>query len=1039
MKQIFFLVCFMACATAFSQGILKGTITDENGETAIGATVMIKATTIGVTTDIDGNYSLTINDDAPKTLVVSYISFKTIETPIRISNNETVVKNFVLTPDSKVLGEVEVVGKASKAKEYYMEKIKMNSAATLDYISSETMKKTGDGNVAAATARVSGVATNSGGLITVRGIGDRYVKTTMNGARIPTLDPLTNNIKLDLFPASLVDNIIITKTASADLPGDWAGAYISVETKDYPDQFQLNVETTVGYNAQSTFKNVLTSQRSSTDWLGYDNGFREYNHKNYPGDEGATSNIDDFMTKYQQFIAIGLGDYLKSLGITSFEIWQSNQDLFFKLGLIKLGLLPPALINDKEAYHSATLAYAAKGYYQKAFQIHYAKTAESGKTFSNNWNLFMRKAPLNFSQSFSIGNQTKFLGRYLGVIAGFRYNSAMVYDANSIMNRVDGIINNKVALQGETNEQKISKETNGWSALINLAYKLNTNNSVSLLFMPNLTGVNNVRDYQLYNYLNTANPFPVINYGKDQFYESRKQLVYQLNSDHYLPQSKIKIAYNASYTNASSKVPDFKYMRYRDNAFGVGPQIGADNGPVQRLYRYLKENILETRLMAELPIGHAKKSVDLENKIRVGAAYQYNYRKSDAYSYSFFTNYSNSSAPFDHNNITDYFSLDQFEMYDYIDANGNPNTTIGKYYAKDDNPSNHSFGKSNVKAVFAMLDYSIIPSLRVSGGLRVEQFNAHTDFDKFDSMNYENNDLRRKVYSFIINSSKINQTNFLPSVNLIYKLKKDENAPVNIRFNYSQTLARPSLRELSDGIAFDYEFNMNIKGNSELKTVKINNYDARLEWYFKSADNLSFSIFYKDFINHIQMNMGNPSTWVNSIGKSYVQGIEIEGKKNITKNLEFRANLTLVKSSSYTCSYSLKQDPNNSTILILTPTDTLQLPMFGQAPYIINSMLSYTFDSLGLGITASYNVQGPRLVMVANVEGNPDVYEMPRHLMDLKISKTLGKHFGISFKVKDVLNTRITRTYKLNNKWMDYDFDSYRFGSIYELGISYKI
>ncbi|HOO09492.1 MAG TPA: TonB-dependent receptor plug domain-containing protein, partial [Cyclobacteriaceae bacterium] len=78
---------------------------------------------------------------------------------------------------------------------------------------SELIKKTGDANVTAAIARVSGVSTN-GSFITVRGIGDRYIKTMINGMRIPTLDPFTNNIKLDIFPSSLVDNIIITKTAS---------------------------------------------------------------------------------------------------------------------------------------------------------------------------------------------------------------------------------------------------------------------------------------------------------------------------------------------------------------------------------------------------------------------------------------------------------------------------------------------------------------------------------------------------------------------------------------------------------------------------------------------------------------------------------------------------------------------------------------------------------------------------------------------------------------------------------------------------------
>ena len=175
----------------------------------------------------------------------------------KLINNQVITKNYNLIEYNSIknLAEVKIVAKQKKSNDYFMDKLKVNSATTIDFISSETMKKTGDQNVTAAITRVSGVSTN-GGLITVRGIGDRYVKTTLNGSRIPTLDPLTNNIKLDIFPTSLIDNIVITKTASPELPGDWAGAYISVETKDYPGKFTLTAETQVGYNSQNTFKKI---------------------------------------------------------------------------------------------------------------------------------------------------------------------------------------------------------------------------------------------------------------------------------------------------------------------------------------------------------------------------------------------------------------------------------------------------------------------------------------------------------------------------------------------------------------------------------------------------------------------------------------------------------------------------------------------------------------------------------------------------------------------------------------------------------------
>jgi hypothetical protein len=111
--------------------------------------------------------------------------------------------------------------------------------------------------------------------------------------------------------------------------------------------------------------------------------------------------------------------------------------------------------------------------------------------------------------------------------------------------------------------------------------------------------------------------------------------------------------------------------------------------------------------------------------------------------------------------------------------------------------------------------------------------------------------------------------------------------------------------------------------------------------------------------------------------------------------------------------------------------------MFGQAPYIINGMLSYKSDSLGLTATVSYNVQGPRLVITGILKGRPDIYEMPRHALDFKVTKTLGKYFSSSLTVRDILNAPVLRQYKLNSGYAD--FDRFRYGTSFTLGIAYKL
>ena len=109
--------------------------------------------------------------------------------------------------------------------------------------------------------------------------------------------------------------------------------------------------------------------------------------------------------------------------------------------------------------------------------------------------------------------------------------------------------------------------------------------------------------------------------------------------------------------------------------------------------------------------------------------------------------------------------------------------------------------------------------------------------------------------------------------------------------------------------------------------------------------------------------------------------------------------------------------------------------MFGQAPYIVNGILSYTSDSLGLSAALSYNIQGPRLVIE---DFYANVYEMPRNLLDFKISKTLGKHLSVSLKVLDILHSSIRRSYKLHDGY-SLDYDKYTYGTTYVFSLLYKI
>jgi hypothetical protein len=1016
MKNFFVvLFLFLSAQVVVAQGTLRGKVTDEKGESMFGVIVRaLENETVIAQTDFEGTFTLKFPDNKLYTLNFVILGYETLEEKIQIKDNGTVSKEFTLLNSSNIIKGMDVVAKRVKANDGYMEKMKMNSAVTLDFISAEVMKKTGDASVVNAIARVSGVSTN-GGLITVRGIGDRYVRTTLNGSRIPTLDPLTNNIKLDIFPSSLVDNIVISKTQSADLPGDWAGAYISVETKDYPDKLSVNIESQFGYNSQTTFKNFITSDRSNTDWLGFDGGLRTRETDNI-----VAPNLSP--TSYQEMVALGLGDYFAQIGVYGWEDGFTQGDAYFRMGLVQLGLLAPGQFNDPTAIQNARSQYNTI-YKPQAFNAINPNGTDYNNGFSNNWNTKYRRAPVNFSQSFSIGDQKMLFGKEFGFIFGFKYGSANRFDPNGISQRVGDESLGYIFERQDS--AKISRETNSISALINLAYKLNKNNKVSLLFMPNIIGNNDVASFE-------EMPFGVLNQesavSKNIFYEQRKQLIYQYSSQHYIPSLKLKLDLNASYTDGSSVAPDFKatqYLRILDYSTVTGYEFSPTAGEgIRRYDRYLDENMFDARVGAELPLKSSKDGA--VRKVKFGAATQRNYRKIDNKESRLFNGNQGVTALTD-GDLDNYLSLDKFVIQDGF---------LNYYYLDFDFARNHSFGNSNVEAAYALVDYELNESLRFSGGVRAEHTDIFTDADLFHELGYEVNDIRREnVGGFaLVNPGVIDQWDILPSGSLIYKIKTKSETQANLRFNYSHSVARPSIRELSDAAIYDNEFRTVIYGNSDLKLSNIRNYDFRGEVYFASGDNVSASVFYKDFKNHIEMGFGSAGITWDNVEQSSVRGIELEGKKQIGKNIEFRANLTLVKSESEFVRKDLQIIDGKKVYTII---DTLYRPMFGQAPYLFNSILSYTADSLGLTATVSYNVQGPRLVIAGVVKGRPDVYEIPRHLVDFKVSKTIGEHYLASITVRDILNSPVRRAYDLPNGYVD--FDNFRYGTNFLVSFAYKL
>lgn len=273
------IMAFSFSLNAFAQkGTLRGTIIDdETAEPIFGATIYIQSEGTGTTSDFDGKFELQLNP-GEYTLRISYISYQTIEVEdVEIKEGEvTNLGNIRLNPAITELDGVVVTSSRVTISEAAIMTAKMNSANVIDGISAEAFSKIGVSDAAEALKNVTGVSVEGGKYVYVRGLGDRYTQTMLNSVEIPSLDPDRNSLQIDIFPTNLINNMVITKTAVAEMPANFTGGIVDIETIDFPEEPIYDFSLSFDYNPDMHFNSdFLTYDGSSTDFLGFDSGTRE--------------------------------------------------------------------------------------------------------------------------------------------------------------------------------------------------------------------------------------------------------------------------------------------------------------------------------------------------------------------------------------------------------------------------------------------------------------------------------------------------------------------------------------------------------------------------------------------------------------------------------------------------------------------------------------------------------------------------------------------------------------------------------------------
>lgn len=288
MKSIIVLFLCLSIQFVYSQSTKKGTIEGKvvegtvkdflegtTGDIIPNAKILVDGTDFRAISDFDGKYVIKNIPFGTYTLTISSpgLSTKKLEDVI-VSSEEVLFVDVALEPITQTMIDVVVKVKVSKSDDVGTMTLKKNSANSSDVISAQTISKTPDKTTSDVLKRVSGASIQDNKFAIVRGLNDRYNAAYLNDGPLPSSESDRKAFSFDIFPANMLDNITIVKTATPDLPAEFAGGIIQINTKTIPSKNFQSLQIGGGYNTITTFKDQVTYKGGKYDWLGIDDGTR---------------------------------------------------------------------------------------------------------------------------------------------------------------------------------------------------------------------------------------------------------------------------------------------------------------------------------------------------------------------------------------------------------------------------------------------------------------------------------------------------------------------------------------------------------------------------------------------------------------------------------------------------------------------------------------------------------------------------------------------------------------------------------------------
>jgi len=933
--------------------------------------VTLSDTPYGALTDDQGNF--TISGIPPGAYTLSARSggyLPKLVPSVAVSSGSFSDIRIETIAEVEEMEELVVPGELDKSSEVGLLAERQNAAAVMDVMGADLISRMGAATAGDALKSMVGTSVVDGKYVVVRGLSDRYVNTLLNGGRLPSTDPDKRAINVDLFPGPTLESLNTTKTFTPDQPADFTGGSVDIRTKTFPEKPSFGASAKVEYNSQATFNpNFLTYQGGGTGPFGF-----QANKRSIPD-----------------------------------------------------AVLNAPILNTTEAQRPFTLDNNKPGDTEKAEEINALqrqltpvvglKTKSVGPNTSLN---------LQGGDSVELGEDEIF-----GVFGAFSHRNdySALGNASRVPSfRVIDVPGGGQALTPSANlTESRGTQDNLWGTLVNMAYQPAAEQKVAVNFIFNQQA-SDIADYQQDSKPENGSisQYQVINYSQ------RTLAFLQFNGNHVVePLGSMKVDWVGGVGQSTLDEPDQRvFMNSYNTTNGVYSQFvnqyspsGSFKQPLQRFQRNLTEGDYNFLANLGIPLFQDDKAnpskfktgfyIDTSQRSYTQALFAYEYGQAGNPDYRTF---GGPNDPANGDNWSDVF-LDENRSGLINEAGqlGNDQPlgwSLGNFSGSANGGGTFYNAYQQVIASYAMTEFQLFPQLTFVGGARFE----NTDLQIQGSNNLPKDFFPDPNFNGGTGSgrAKIQQLDLLPSVGATFQAMQN----VNLRFAWSQTLARPSFKEIGPVISQDFADSAIFVGNPELQLSSVNNYDFRAEYFPRAGEVVAVSLFYKLIDKPIEQSRASIGSdggteffkYINNPSGS-LYGVEVEFRKRLDQVSSWLKNFTVNFNYTYTQSeVALTQDQiiANQEVGILETTRPLQ----GQPIYICNAGLSYDDQERGFYTGLFYNVTGQFLYAAGDQV--PDIYEQPAPSLDFNITQRFADQWSLTFRGKNLLNPvfQQTQTYQ---------------------------